>query len=194
MEEGNELLWLGGKRPTVWARVPLNFACCLIKPDGPKRSSLSFVTHHRAMAAPLLLFPYAQASWLANLVGVDMPTPKEFDDPNATCTNLLGSCKKLGFAAPSYHPSKLTVRGPLDLRPVSCAPCSLCSVPPALCSVFIVPCTVPQGATPKPSLPYSICLQLGHGREVCGVLDGLVDYVLERRNFTFKKPLYIPDT
>ena len=29
--------------------------------------------------------------------------------------------------------------------------------------------------------------------QVCGVLDGLVDYVLERRNFSYKKPLYLPD-
>lgn len=37
-------------------------------------------------------------------------------------------------------------------------------------------------------------MQVGHGREVCGVLDGLADYVLERRNFTYRKPLYLPDT
>jgi intraflagellar transport protein 57 len=36
-------------------------------------------------------------------------------------------------------------------------------------------------------------LQTGYGREICGVLDGLADYVLERRNFTYRKPLYMPD-
>lgn len=36
--------------------------------------------------------------------------------------------------------------------------------------------------------------QQGHGKEICGVLDGLVDYVLERRNFTYKRPMYLPDT
>lgn len=35
--------------------------------------------------------------------------------------------------------------------------------------------------------------QTGHGREVVGVLDGVADYVLERRNFTYRKPLYMPD-
>lgn len=51
-----------------------------------------------------------QATWLINLVGVELPMPKEFDDPNATCANILSSCRKLGFASPAYHPSKLTVR------------------------------------------------------------------------------------
>ncbi|KAF5828216.1 intra-flagellar transport protein 57-domain-containing protein [Dunaliella salina] len=83
------------------------------------------------------------ATWLINLVGIELPMPKEFDDPNATCANILSSCKKLGFASPAYHPSKLTQ---------------------------------------------------GHGREICGVLDGLVDYVLERRNFTYKRPMHLPDT
>ena len=36
-------------------------------------------------------------------------------------------------------------------------------------------------------------LQSGNGREVCGVLDGLVDYVLEKRNYTYRKPVYLPD-
>ncbi len=45
-----------------------------------------------------------------------MPTPKEFDDPNGTCSGILNGCKKLGFAAPSYHPAKLTVSG---LEPAS---------------------------------------------------------------------------
>lgn len=76
------------------------------------------------------------------MAGVEVPTPKEFDDPNATCTNLLNAVRKLGFAPPSYHPSKLTV---------------------------------------------------GSGREVCGVLDGLVDYVLEKRNFQYRRPMYKPD-
>eukprot|EP00983_Pelagomonas_calceolata_P079197 1154567-Pelagomonas_calceolata.AAC.3 len=39
-----------------------------------------------------------------------------------------------------------------------------------------------------------LALQQGHGREICGVLDGLVDYVLERRNFTYKRPMHLPDT
>jgi intraflagellar transport protein 57 len=51
-----------------------------------------------------------QAAWLLSLAGADVGAPKEFDDPNATCTNILNGCKKLGFAPPSYHQSKLSVR------------------------------------------------------------------------------------
>ena len=50
-----------------------------------------------------------QAVWLLGMAGVEVAAPKEFDDPNITCTNILNGCKKLGFAPPSYHPSKLTV-------------------------------------------------------------------------------------
>jgi endonuclease III len=41
---------------------------------------------------------------------------------------------------------------------------------------------------------HTCAVQQGHGREICGVLDGLIDYVLERRNFTYKRPMYLPDT
>lgn len=84
----------------------------------------------------------AQTVWLLSLAGVELPAPKEFDDPNMTCQNLLGALKKLGFAQPSYHPTKLTV---------------------------------------------------GHGKEVVGVLDGLVDLVLEKRHHTYKRPAYAND-
>ncbi|PNG99896.1 Intraflagellar transport protein 57, partial [Tetrabaena socialis] len=81
------------------------------------------------------------AAWLLTLAGVEFPAPKEYDDPNITCGNLLNAVKKLGFAPPSYHPTKLTV---------------------------------------------------GNGKEVVGVLDGLVDYVLERTRHTYKRPQYSP--
>jgi hypothetical protein len=51
-----------------------------------------------------------QSVWLLGLAGVELPTPKEMDDPQATCAAILGGCKKLGFAPPAYHPSKLTAR------------------------------------------------------------------------------------
>ncbi|KXZ46063.1 hypothetical protein GPECTOR_47g338 [Gonium pectorale] len=79
------------------------------------------------------------AAWLLSLAGSDVPAPKEFDDPNQTCSNLLNAIKKLGFSPPSYHPSKLTV---------------------------------------------------GSGKEVVGVLDSLVDYVLEKKHHTYKRPNY----
>ena len=83
-----------------------------------------------------------QTSWLLGLGGVDLPAPKEFDDPNAATNNIMAAFKKLGFAAPSYHATKLSA---------------------------------------------------GYGKEVCGVLEGLVDFVLEKRNFSYKKPHYQPD-
>uniref|UniRef100_A0A7R9VJ89 Intraflagellar transport protein 57 homolog n=1 Tax=Chlamydomonas euryale TaxID=1486919 RepID=A0A7R9VJ89_9CHLO len=82
------------------------------------------------------------AAWLLSLAGVEFPTPKEFDDPNKVCSDLLGAVKKLGFAPPSYPAMKLTS---------------------------------------------------GHGKEVCGVLDGLIDYVLEKKKYDYKKPVYLPD-
>ena len=90
---------------------------------------------HGACPVPLPL----QASWLLTTAGQEFPPPKEFDDPNQTCTNMLQCLRKLGFASPSFHPTKLTV---------------------------------------------------GYGKEVCGVLDGLVDYVLEQKSFQYKKPMY----
>ncbi|KAG1670197.1 hypothetical protein FOA52_014973 [Chlamydomonas sp. UWO 241] len=82
------------------------------------------------------------SAWLLALAGVEFPTPKEFDDPNKICGDLLAAVKKLGFAPPSYPAMKLTS---------------------------------------------------GHGKEVCGILDGLVDYVLEKKGYQYKKPIYLPD-
>lgn len=82
-------------------------------------------------------------SWLLGLAGVEVPAPKEFDDPNQTCNSIIGACKRLGFAAPGYAPMKLTS---------------------------------------------------GYGREVCGVLEGLAAFVLEKKNFTFKAPVYLPES
>ena len=61
------------------------------------------------LCSPALLTSCTQAAWLINLVGMEMAMPKESDDPNAVCASILSSCKKLGFASPAYHPSKLTV-------------------------------------------------------------------------------------
>jgi estrogen-related receptor beta like 1 len=81
-------------------------------------------------------------SWLLGLAGIEVPAPKEFDDPNQSCNSIIGACKKLGFSAPSYNPMKLTA---------------------------------------------------GYGKEVCGVLEGIAEYVLEKKNFTFKAPVYLPE-
>jgi estrogen-related receptor beta like 1 len=50
---------------------------------------------HSSMVLLLL-----QCSYLLAQAGVDFKEPKEFDDPNLTCNNLIGSLKKLGFASP----------------------------------------------------------------------------------------------
>lgn len=83
-----------------------------------------------------------QVAWLLQLCGINVPPPKEFDDPNATLSNLLNGCRALGFVPVSYPPVKLTN---------------------------------------------------GYGREVCGVLDALLDLTLERQGFTFGKPVHQPD-
>ncbi|KAF6265151.1 intra-flagellar transport protein 57-domain-containing protein [Scenedesmus sp. NREL 46B-D3] len=47
------------------------------------------------------------AAWLLQLCGLSVPTPKEFDDPNATLQGLMQALRSLGFAPPSYPPTKL---------------------------------------------------------------------------------------
>ncbi|MEW5304574.1 MAG: hypothetical protein WDW36_007176 [Sanguina aurantia] len=81
-------------------------------------------------------------SWLMFLAGVEFSPPKEHDDPNLACSNLVAGMKKLGFASPSFHPQKLTV---------------------------------------------------GFGKEVVGVLEGLVDFVMERQAVAVRRPIYAPD-
>lgn len=83
-------------------------------------------------------------AWLLQQAGTDFPTPKEFADPIETCQNIFSALKKLGFALPTCHPTKLTSNG-------------------------------------------------ASGKEVVGILDGLVDYVLEKRGFSLKRPVYQPD-
>lgn len=76
------------------------------------------------------------------LCGVNIPTPKEFDDPNATLQGIMQVLRALGFASPSYPPTKLTA---------------------------------------------------GYGKEVCALLDGLLDVTLERRGILLNKPVYSID-
>ena len=47
-------------------------------------------------------------SWLLQLLGIEFPPPKEEEDPVQVCSQILTHCKRLGFAAPSYPPAKLT--------------------------------------------------------------------------------------
>ncbi|WIA17771.1 hypothetical protein OEZ85_009284 [Tetradesmus obliquus] len=47
------------------------------------------------------------AAWLLQLCGLSVATPKEFDDPNATLQGLMQALRSLGFAPPSYPPTKL---------------------------------------------------------------------------------------
>jgi estrogen-related receptor beta like 1 len=37
-----------------------------------------------------------------------VPHPKEHEDPNAICSGLVAAARRLGFAAPSYPPTRLT--------------------------------------------------------------------------------------
>ena len=80
-----------------------------------------------------------QAAWLLQLCGTNIPTPKEFDDPNTTLHALLQAMRSLGFANPSYPPTKLSS---------------------------------------------------GHGKEVCAMLDGLLDVTIEHKGVVIRKPVY----
>ncbi|KAG2484902.1 hypothetical protein HYH03_016288 [Edaphochlamys debaryana] len=122
----------------------LNYEADFCRKKKPFRKPLSRLYFAVPMANSSEQFFYftSLATWLLSLAGVELPSPKEFDDPNITCQNLLGAIKKLGFAPPSYHPTKLTV---------------------------------------------------GHGKEVVGVIDALVDYVLEKKHHSYKRPTYTND-
>ncbi|KAG2449265.1 hypothetical protein HYH02_005422 [Chlamydomonas schloesseri] len=122
----------------------LNYEAEFCRKKKPYRKPLSRLYFAVPLANSSEQFFYftSLATWLLGLAGVELPAPKEFDDPNLTCQNILGAVKKLGFAPPSYHPTKLTV---------------------------------------------------GNGKEVVGVLDGLVDFVLERRHHKYSRPAYGTD-
>ncbi|KAM7542421.1 hypothetical protein Aperf_G00000008486 [Anoplocephala perfoliata] len=47
------------------------------------------------------------AAWLINQSGINIETPQEFDDPNATVANILDSLRSLAGQAPEFPPSKL---------------------------------------------------------------------------------------
>lgn len=49
-------------------------------------------------------------SWLLGQAGVDFPPPKEFDDPNATVSAIMGGLRQLGLQLPGGPPppTKLT--------------------------------------------------------------------------------------
>eukprot|EP00201_Polytomella_parva_P018251 CAMPEP_0175071942 /NCGR_PEP_ID=MMETSP0052_2-20121109/19575_1 /TAXON_ID=51329 ORGANISM="Polytomella parva, Strain SAG 63-3" /NCGR_SAMPLE_ID=MMETSP0052_2 /ASSEMBLY_ACC=CAM_ASM_000194 /LENGTH=220 /DNA_ID=CAMNT_0016339273 /DNA_START=23 /DNA_END=682 /DNA_ORIENTATION=- len=80
--------------------------------------------------------------WLLTLCKQEVSMPKEHDDPLQTCNSIISCCKRLGFAPPPFHPTKL---------------------------------------------------REGHGPEVCGVLEALLDFTLESVGFTIKRPAYQPD-
>ncbi|GAQ80546.1 intraflagellar transport protein 57 [Klebsormidium nitens] len=46
-------------------------------------------------------------TFLLSLSGRRFKEPGQFDDPNATCTNILMELQNLGFAPPSFPPAKL---------------------------------------------------------------------------------------
>ncbi|GMH44778.1 hypothetical protein BSKO_12730 [Bryopsis sp. KO-2023] len=46
-------------------------------------------------------------TWLMQLLGQEIPMPKEFDDPNVVCTNMLTQLRAVGFSAPSFPVTKI---------------------------------------------------------------------------------------
>ncbi len=49
-----------------------------------------------------------QAAWLLQQCGLDVPNPKDHEDPHGICATLMAAARRLGFAPPSYAPTKLT--------------------------------------------------------------------------------------
>ncbi|KAI8894340.1 intra-flagellar transport protein 57 [Globomyces pollinis-pini] len=45
-------------------------------------------------------------TWLLKMIGIQFDKPGQFDDPNATCTNIVGELKRLGIPF-EFGPSKL---------------------------------------------------------------------------------------
>ena len=53
------------------------------------------------------LFTFARlVQWILKLIGVNIPVPDQFDDPNSTCANIVAELKKLGISF-EFGPTKL---------------------------------------------------------------------------------------
>lgn len=74
------------------------------------RSRLHTPCTSRADRHPLphLTAPRWQAAWLLQQAGLDVPNPKDHEEPHSICASLVAAARRLGFAAPSYAPTKLT--------------------------------------------------------------------------------------
>eukprot|EP00878_Enallax_costatus_P035766 GHUV01039981.1.p1 GENE.GHUV01039981.1~~GHUV01039981.1.p1 ORF type:complete len:371 (+),score=125.12 GHUV01039981.1:382-1494(+) len=120
----------------------LNYERDFCRRKKPYRNSLTpsyFAVQQGAGANEQFFYFTSLAAWLLQLSGTNIPTPKEFDDPNATLHALLQAMRSLGFANPSYPPTKLSS---------------------------------------------------AHGKEVCAMLDGLLDVTIERKGVVIRKPVY----
>jgi hypothetical protein len=104
--------------PSLWLIWSQNFSTSflLVMVGGKFSPALGKVTdsitinpHVNGAFDPVLTTCILQAAWLLRLCGVSAHSPKEFDDPNTTISNLLSGLKSLGFAPPSYPPIKLAV-------------------------------------------------------------------------------------
>eukprot|EP00879_Flechtneria_rotunda_P033015 GHRR01036530.1.p1 GENE.GHRR01036530.1~~GHRR01036530.1.p1 ORF type:complete len:417 (+),score=164.74 GHRR01036530.1:845-2095(+) len=121
----------------------LNYEREFCRKKKPYRKSLTptyFSMPHQVQSGNEQFFYFTSlAAWLLQSCGMSTPTPKEFDDPNATLQAILQGLRSLGFASPSYPPTKLNA---------------------------------------------------GYGKEVCAVLDGLLDVTLERKGMVIGRPVH----
>ena len=82
--------------------------CAPAKPPWPLLDATTFAIPSPANNQNAQFFHFTSlTAWLLSKAGRSFPTPQQFDDPNTTCTNILTECKALGFAAPSFAPTKL---------------------------------------------------------------------------------------
>lgn len=64
--------------------------------------------HHQPSHQAACVSCPVQAAWLLQQCGLDVPNPKDHEDPHGICATIMAAARRLGFAPPSYAPTKLT--------------------------------------------------------------------------------------
>ncbi|CAM6088628.1 unnamed protein product [Calypogeia fissa] len=80
--------------------------CSLRNPPWGRLHKLYFVLPSNNHNEQFLYFS-SLVAWLLYLIGQHFAAPKESDDPNAICANIMVELKNLGFAYPSWPPTIL---------------------------------------------------------------------------------------
>lgn len=83
----------------------LNFEELFIKPNGVKPLSRHYFALATNPGEQFSVFT-ALSAWLLNMAGRNFDKPQEFDDPNATISNILDEARRCGIST-DFPPSKL---------------------------------------------------------------------------------------